>query len=84
MNIVKANKVRSEIEKFMLADGMDQVIDLEKSHGVWLVDGRDKREYLDLFSMLINRFSQRLTNPLISHLPGAFFTFPNKNLLLTP
>ena len=51
MNIVKANKVRSEIEKFMLADGMDQVIDLEKSHGVWLVDGRDKREYLDLFSM---------------------------------
>ena len=35
----------------MLADGMDQVIDLEKSHGVWLSDGRDGREYLDLFSM---------------------------------
>ena len=51
MNIVKADKVRSEIEKFMLADGMDQVIDLEKSHGVWLVDGRDGNEYLDLFSM---------------------------------
>jgi len=51
MNTVKANRVRSEIEKFMLADGMDQVIDLEKSHGVWLADGRDGREYLDLFSM---------------------------------
>ena len=51
MNIVKASKVRSEIEKFMLADGMDQVIDLEKSHGVWLADGRDGTEYLDLFSM---------------------------------
>ena len=51
MNIVKANKVRSEIEKFMLADGMDQVIDLEKSHGVWLSVGREGREYLDLFSM---------------------------------
>ena len=51
MNIIKATKVRSEIEKYMLADGMDQVIDLEKSHGVWLVDGRDGREYLDLFSM---------------------------------
>ena len=32
----------------MLADGMDQVINLEKSHGVWLVDGRDGKEYLDL------------------------------------
>ena len=51
MNKVSSNKVRSEIEKFMLADGMDQVIDLEKSHGVWLVDGRNGKEYLDLFSM---------------------------------
>jgi L-lysine 6-transaminase len=35
----------------MLADGMDQVIDLKKSHGSWLVDARDGKEYLDLFSM---------------------------------
>ena len=35
----------------MLADGMEPVIDLDKSHGSWLVDGRDGREYLDLFSM---------------------------------
>ena len=35
----------------MLADGMDPVIDLEKSHGSWLVDGRNGKEYLDLFSM---------------------------------
>ena len=35
----------------MLADGMEPVIDLGKSHGSWLVDGRDGREYLDLFSM---------------------------------
>ena len=46
-----SSDVRSQIEKYMLADGMDQVIDLDKSHGVWLVDGRDGREYLDLFSM---------------------------------
>ena len=51
MNTNKSNNVRSQIEKYMLADGMDQVIDLDKSHGVWLVDGRDNREYLDLFSM---------------------------------
>jgi L-lysine 6-transaminase len=30
---------------------MDQVIDLKKSHGSWLVDARDGKEYLDLFSM---------------------------------
>lgn len=43
--------VRKTIAKHMLADGMEQVIDLEKSHGSWLVDSRDGREYLDLFSM---------------------------------
>ena len=35
----------------MLADGMSPVIDLEKSHGSWLVDGSNGDEYLDLFSM---------------------------------
>ena len=35
----------------MLADGMNQVIDLKKSHGSWLVDGNTGKEYLDLFSM---------------------------------
>ncbi len=50
MTIV-ATDVRNTIGKHMLADGMDQVIDLEKSHGSWLVDARDGREYLDLFSM---------------------------------
>ena len=29
----------------------DIIIDINKSHGSWLVDGRDGREYLDLFSM---------------------------------
>ena len=35
----------------MLADGMSPVIDLDKSHGSWLVDGKNGDEYLDLFSM---------------------------------
>ncbi len=43
--------VRKTIAKHMLADGMEQVIDLKNSHGSWLVDARDGREYLDLFSM---------------------------------
>lgn len=43
--------VHKTIGKHMLADGMPQVIDLEKSHGSWMVDARDGKEYLDLFSM---------------------------------
>ena len=50
MNINPKN-TKDNISKHMLADGMSQIIDLEKSHGSWLVDGRDNRPYLDLFSM---------------------------------
>ena len=49
--MVDPKKVHSIIGKHMLADGMEQVIDLNKSHGSWLVDARDGKEYLDLFSM---------------------------------
>ena len=48
---MNSQDVRKHIDKHMLADGMSQVIDLDKSHGSWLVDSRDSREYLDLFSM---------------------------------
>ena len=44
-------EARNNIDKHMLTDGMSQIIDLNKSHGSWLVDARDGREYLDLFSM---------------------------------
>ena len=30
---------------------MDPIIDLQKSHGSWLVDARDGKEYLVLFSL---------------------------------
>jgi L-lysine 6-transaminase len=49
--MINPHNVRSSIAKYMLADGMDPIIDLEKSHGSWLVDARDGKEYLDLFSM---------------------------------
>lgn len=43
--------VHSTVEKYMLADGMEEIIDLQKSHGSWYVDARDGREFLDLYSM---------------------------------
>ena len=51
MTNISANAVRNTIEKRMLADGFEPVIDLKKSHGSWFVDKRDAKEYLDLFSM---------------------------------
>ena len=50
MNI-SYNNARSLIDQRMLADGMEPIIDLEKSSGSWLVDGASGRKYLDLFSM---------------------------------
>jgi len=43
-------KVFSELDRHILADGLDIVFDPEQSHGPWLVDARDGSEYLDLFS----------------------------------
>ena len=51
MTIISANAVRNTIDKRMLADGFELVIDLKKSHGSWFIDKRDGKEYLDLFSM---------------------------------
>ena len=43
--------IRKVIAQSILADGMSPIIDLEKSHGSWLVDKVSGKEYLDLFSM---------------------------------
>jgi L-lysine 6-transaminase len=38
------------LRRHMLVDGYPTVIDLERSHGSWLVDALTGREYLDLFT----------------------------------
>jgi len=42
--------VHERVAGHMLADGFDLVLDLRRSHGSTLVDARDGREYLDLFT----------------------------------
>ena len=51
MGKIVANEVINILSEHILTDGYLQIVDLEKSHGSWLVDGRDGREYLDLFAM---------------------------------
>ena len=48
---VDANNVRERLGKHILADGLEPVMDIEKSYGSWLVDERNGSKYLDMFSM---------------------------------
>ena len=50
--MIEFGEARKTIGQHMLADGMNPVIDLEKSHGAWLADGRTGKEYLDLFQCM--------------------------------
>jgi L-lysine 6-transaminase len=47
---IAPSEVHAAIARHMLADGYEQVLDLDKSHGSTLVDARDGTEYLDLFT----------------------------------
>ena len=48
---MQSSDIRKVIGNSILAAGMSPIIDLEKSHGSWLVDKVTGKEYLDLFSM---------------------------------
>jgi L-lysine 6-transaminase len=43
-------EVRGLLSGHLLVDGLDLVLDLQRSHGSWLVDARDGTAYLDLFT----------------------------------
>src|ERR1700685_4775648 len=46
----EANWVHEVLSRNMLVDGFDFVLDLAASAGSWLVDARDGRRYLDMFT----------------------------------
>jgi L-lysine 6-transaminase len=47
---VPAAEVHERLAEHLLVDGYRLVLDLERSHGSWLVDARDGREFLDLYT----------------------------------
>lgn len=52
LNTITPDEVLQTLKKYMLVDGLDLVIDLEKSKGVYLYDSRRRQNYLDLFSFV--------------------------------
>lgn len=47
--VLPPSRVHDALARHMLTDGFDLVLDLERSHGVRLVDARDGTTYLDMF-----------------------------------
>jgi L-lysine 6-transaminase len=48
--VVPASKVHETLNRHMLADGFDLVVDLKKSRGSWIEDARSGKRYLDFFT----------------------------------
>ena len=48
--MVNPNKVHETLSQFQLVDGFPQVLDLEKSQGLWLHDSCIGADYLDFFT----------------------------------
>jgi L-lysine 6-transaminase len=46
---IQPGEVLERLKRHMLVDGFPIVIDLERSHGSWLVDAATGKKYLDLF-----------------------------------
>lgn len=64
---IPPSQVLPALGKHMLVDGFDIVIDLKKSHGSYIVDARDGRQYLDFFtfvaSLPVGFNHPRMTSP---------------------
>jgi L-lysine 6-transaminase len=49
---VEPDQVRAVLARSMLVDGLDLVLDLDRSAGCYLVDARNGRRYLDMFTFV--------------------------------
>ena len=47
---MKPTEVHKTLRKFILADGDEMVLDLEKSHGTYIVDALTGKEWIDFFT----------------------------------
>lgn len=48
---IKATDVRKLLDKNILADGFEPILDLKESHDSWIIDKRNGEKFLDMFSM---------------------------------
>ena len=63
---VEPGQVRSTLARHILVDGLDLVLDLELSAGSYLVDARDGRRYLDMFTFVASS-ALGMNHPALAH-----------------
>lgn len=72
------------LRKYMLVDGYDLVIDLQKSHGAYFYETRNQKYYLDLFSFVasnpVGLNHPKMNNPeFISYIGKIALTKPSNS-----
>lgn len=72
---VTPENVFDTLGRHILVDGFHLVMDLEKSHGSWIVDARDGRKYLDFYTFFatapLGHNHPRLADPAFQAQLGA-------------
>ncbi|MBL8859331.1 MAG: L-lysine 6-transaminase [Planctomycetes bacterium] len=48
--MIDPKHVHETLKRHQLADGFPMVLDLDRSHGSWMYDARENKEYLDFFT----------------------------------
>jgi L-lysine 6-transaminase len=86
--MIDARLVHETLAKHQLADGMDIVLDLEKSHGSWVHDARTGEEYLDDFTCFASwplgyNHPMMLDEPFVRELTQAALINPSNSDLYT-
>lgn len=81
---VDPNDVLPTLREHMLVDGFDHVLDLDRSHGAWMVEARSGKEYLDFFtciaSMPIGMNHPKMTDPaFVAYLGKAALNKPSNS-----
>lgn len=81
---VGPHDVLPTLRQHMLVDGFDHVLDLDRSHGAWMVEARSGKEYLDFFtciaSMPIGMNHPKMTDPrFIEHIGRAALNKPSNS-----
>jgi L-lysine 6-transaminase len=86
---IRPEDVRGVLARSMLADGMDLVLDTERSSGSWLVDARTGNRYLDMFTFFassalgMNHPALALDDEFLAELTRAAVNKPSNSDIYT-
>lgn len=83
-NSIAPQDVMPTLKKYMLVDGLDLVIDLEKSKSLYLYDSRKNIKYLDMFSFVasnpVGMNHPKMTDPeFVNHIGHVALNKPSNS-----